>query len=128
MKRKIIAAGLLAALAVVPNVEAKTLEDILKEKGVITEADYKEATKSKPIDYKLGKGFTLTSPDEKFQLNVGGLLMARYTFLDKDTAQDVSQFTLKKARLWFQGYAYSKDLTYRLQLAFESGDGKRTCK
>lgn len=47
--------------------EAKTLEDILKEKGVITEEDYKAVTKSRPLDYKLGKGFTFTAPDEKFQ-------------------------------------------------------------
>lgn len=125
MKRKIIAAGLLAALAIVPNVEAKTLEDILKEKGVITEADYKEVTKSKPIDYKLGKGFTFTSSDEKFQLSVGGLIMTRYSFLDKDVAQDTSSFSLKKGRLIFSGHAFSKDLSYMLQFGLEqSGNYK----
>jgi len=125
MKGTFIAAGLLAALAVVQHADAKSLEDILKEKGVITEADYKEVTKSKPIDYKLGKGFTFTSTDEKFQLSVGGLIMTRYTFLDKDVAQDTSSFTLKKGRLIFSGYAFSKDLSYMLQFGLEqSGNNK----
>ena len=68
MKRGIVAmAGLLALTAAVQSSQAKTLEDVLKEKGVITESDYndilKSAPKSKPLDYKLGKGFTFTSPE-----------------------------------------------------------------
>jgi phosphate-selective porin len=125
VRRKIIAAGLLATMAVVTNVEAKTLEDVLKEKGVITEADYKEVTKTKPIDYKLGKGFSFTSADEKFQLSVGGLMQVRYTFLDNDVANDVNQFTLNKGRVTFQGYAFSKDLSYVLQLGFEQAGNSR---
>lgn len=126
-KSLLTAAALLAAVVLVgQGAQAKTLEDILKEKGVITEADYKEVTKSKPIDYKLGKGFTFTSADEKFQLSVGGLLMVRYAFIDKDgNTQDTSQFSLKKGRLWLQGYAYTKDLTYRLQLAFEQSGNEK---
>ena len=120
VKGKIIAAGLLAALAVAGNANAKSLEDILKEKGVITEADYKEVSKSKPFDYKLGKGFTLTSPDEKFQLTVGGRMQFRYTFTDYDAlntkSSDSSTFDAKRVRLIFQGYAYSKDLTYKLEI------------
>jgi phosphate-selective porin OprO and OprP len=120
VKGKIIAAGLLAALVVAGNANAKSLEDILKEKGVITEADYKEVSKSKPFDYKLGKGFTLTSPDEKFQLTMGGRMQFRYTFTDYDAlntkSSDSSTFDAKRIRLIFQGYAYSKDLTYKLEI------------
>jgi phosphate-selective porin OprO and OprP len=120
VKGKIIAAGLLAALMVSGNANAKSLEDVLKEKGVITEADYKEITKVKPFDYKLGKGFTLTSPDEKFQLTVGGRMQFRYTFDDFDalnTAKtDSSTFDAKRVRLIFGGYAYTKNLTYKLEI------------
>ena len=127
MKKSFVAviAVLGACFMAVQGAEAKTLEDILKEKGVITEADYKEVTKSTPISYKLGKGFTLTSADEKFQLSIGGLMQVRYTFLDNDTSNDVSQFALAKGRLIFSGYAYSKDLTYMLQFGLEqSGNNK----
>ena len=42
----------------------------------------------------------------------------RYTFTDYDsnsTASDSSTFEPKRIRLIFQGYAYSKDLTYKLE-------------
>jgi len=116
VKKKMVAAGFLAALAVVQNADAKSLEEILKEKGVITEADYKDVTKNKPMDYKLGKGFTFTSADEKFQLSLGGRLVFRYSFLDKDSGQDTSKFDFSKARLYVQGHAFTKDLTYKLEM------------
>jgi phosphate-selective porin OprO/OprP len=118
VKKKIFVTGaaLLATAFIGQTASAKTLEDILKEKGVITEQDYKEVTKAKPYDYKLGKGFTFTSPDEKFQLTLGGRMQFRYTFQDKDTSKDVSTFDAKRIRLIFQGYAYSKDLTYKLEI------------
>ncbi len=125
MKGKIIAAGLLAALAVAGNADAKSLEDILKEKGVITEADYKEVAKSSPIKYKVGSGFTFTSDDDKFSLSLGSRIQARYTFTDNDMGQDVSQWRVRRAKLWLKGHAYTKDLTYKLQVNFaDSGSSK----
>jgi phosphate-selective porin OprO and OprP len=121
VKKSLVAiiAALGACFMAVQGAEAKTLEDILKEKGVITEEDYKEVTKVKPFDYKLGKGFTLTSPDEKFQLTVGGRMQFRYTFYDygsNSTNSDYSTWNAQRIRLIFQGYAYSKDLTYKLEI------------
>ena len=121
MKKSLVTviAVLGACFMAAQGAEAKTLEDILKEKGVITEADYKEVTKVKPFDYKLGKGFTLTSPDERFQLTLGGRMQFCYTFTDYDsnsTASDSSTFNAKRIRLIFQGYAYSMDLTYKLEI------------
>lgn len=127
MKKSLLTAAALLAACVLAGqgVQAKTLEEILKEKGVITEADYKEVTKSKPIDYKLGKGFTFTSADEKFQLSVGGFMQVRYSFFDNDATNDVSQFNLAKGRLIFSGYAFTKDLTYMLQFGLEQSGNAR---
>jgi len=119
MKKRIAAVSLLAIALTSQSASAKTLEDILKEKGVITEEDYKEVTKSKPFDYTLGKGFTFTTPDEKFQLTLGGRLQFRYTFTDFDvntsSKSDMSQWDAKRIRLIAQGYAYTTDLTYKLE-------------
>jgi phosphate-selective porin OprO/OprP len=114
--RKAVAVMLVAAAFYAQAAEAKTLEDVLKEKGVISEADYKEVMKSKPVTYKVGKGFTFLSDDEKFQLSLGGRLQARYTFFDRDPAQDQSQWQIRRMKIWMSGYAYTKDLTYLLQV------------
>ncbi|MBI5575603.1 MAG: porin [Deltaproteobacteria bacterium] len=127
--RRIVAAIAFAVLFAAGTAGARTIEEILKEKGVITEADYKEATRSKPVDYKLGKGFTFTSPDEKFQLSVGGRIQPRYSYTDAEavsgSAQDASEWKIRWAKLSVGGYAYSKDLTYKIQIALEnSGNAK----
>ncbi|HEY6871812.1 MAG TPA: porin [Geobacteraceae bacterium] len=123
MKKRVLAAAALATAFVVQSAGAKTLEDVLKEKGVITEADYKEITKSRPVDYSLGKGFTFTTPDEKFQLSLGGRMQFRYTYTDKDSAtvSDTSVWQPKRIKLYTSGYAYTKDLTYTFQADFANG-------
>jgi phosphate-selective porin OprO/OprP len=107
---------------------ARSLEDVLKEKGVITEDDYKEVTKSSPFSYKLGSGFSFKSPDEKFALSLGSRIQARYTFTDKDdangSAQDVSEWNVRRAKFWLKGHAYTKDLTYKLQVNFRDNSEK----
>ena len=121
MKKKFIAAGaaLLATAFIGQVASAKSLEDVLKEKGVITEADYKEVTKVKPFDYKLGKGITFTSQDDKFQLSVGSQMQFRYTMLDKDhSASDQSKFEPKRIKLNLNGYAFTKDLTFKITYNF----------
>jgi len=108
VKKKIAVIVLLAIALTSQSAFARSLEDVLKEKGVITEEDYKEVTKSKPFDYKLGNGFTFTSNDEKFQLTLGGRMQFRYTFTDNDgNRQDVSQWDAKRVRFWLKGYAYT---------------------
>src|SRR5919109_2779963 len=128
MKMKVVTVALLAAACAAQGAGAKTLEDVLKEKDVITEEDYKEVTRSRPVDYRLGKGFTLTSPDEKFQLTLGGRLQARYTFTDLDdnsNSTDSSKWEVRRMKFIMQGYAYSKDLTYLLQVDFVNGGSSR---
>jgi phosphate-selective porin OprO and OprP len=129
MKKLIVSVAVLAGVLSAQGAFAKTLEDVLKEKGVITEEDYKDVTKSRPVDYKLGEGFTFTSPDEKFRTSFGSCLQLRYTLLDNDdvnnngSGQDQSKFELRRIKLFFNGYAYSKDLTYKLQINFANLQG-----
>lgn len=128
MDRKIIAAVCVVSVVLASRgTEAKTLEDVLKEKGVITEEDYKEVTKSRPLNYKLGNGISLTTPDEKLQLNIGAQIQVRYNFLGRDdvngTAEDSSRFELKRVKLLTGGYAFTKDLTYKLDMNFVNLNG-----
>jgi phosphate-selective porin OprO/OprP len=125
MKKGVAAVALLTAALMGQSAMAKTLEDVLKEKGVITEEDYKAVSKNRAVDYKLGEGFTFTSPDEKFKGSIGVSEQIRYTFLnyDHDYAgnngkSNQSEFKLRRIKLYFNGYAYSPDLTYKVQVNF----------
>ena len=129
MKRKILLAGLLAAILFGQNALAKSLEDVLKEKEVITEEEYKEVTKSSPVSYQLGKGFTFKTPDNKFSLSLGSRIQARYTYLDKDDAngpvEDVSEWRIRRMKLFLTGHAYTPNLTYKLQVNFAEGGSSK---
>lgn len=125
MKKLAIVAGFIMLQFTGQSATAKTLEDVLKEKGIITEEDYLSVAKVRPVDYRPGKGFTLTSPDEKFQLTLGGVLQTRYSFTDLEvntpTAPDSSKFETKSLKLVLSGYAYKNDLTYEVQTNFVQG-------
>lgn len=136
MKKKIaaVAAGFLAIVLAGQSASAKSLEDVLKEKGVITEEDYKEVTKSKPFNYTPGQGFSLMSDDEKYKLTIGAQLQLQYAFLDADTnangpsasAPDYSKFSLRRAKLLLSGNAFTKDLTYVMNVNFANINGGST--
>ena len=119
MKRLVFAAGVLAFLLMGQTGFAKTLEEVLKEKGVITETDFKEVTAAKPVAYQPGKGFTFTSPDARFQLSLGGRGQFQYQYLDRDDvngpAQDASLWRIRRFKVYMGGYAFTKNLTYRVQ-------------
>ena len=125
MKKKVGLAVLMAIAVAGQNANAKSLEDLLKEKGIVTEGDLKDVTKSRQLDYKPGKGFTLTAPDEKFQLSLGARLQSRYTFTDNESGQDSSEFRVRRMKLFMSGHAYTKDLTYKLQVNFTEGGSSK---
>lgn len=112
--------AIVALLACGREGHAKTLEDVLKEKGVITEADLKEVTAARPLSYQVGKGFTFTSPDGRFQLSLGGRGQFHYQYVDKDDvngpAQDTSAFRIRRFKVYMGGYAFTRDVTYRVQV------------
>lgn len=130
MKTKLAVAAILATAIVGQGAYAKTLEDVLKDKGVITEEDYKEVAKSRPVEYKQGEGFSFTSADQKYRGAIGGFLQLRYSYTDLDEAnntaakavQDSSKFEMSRVKLYFNGYALTPDLTYKLQLNITQGN------
>jgi phosphate-selective porin OprO/OprP len=125
MHKGIIMVGLLALALAAQSAGAKTLEEVLKEKGVITEADYNEIMKEKPktppVSYKLGQGMTFTTADEKYQLSIGGQMQFRYTFSELDgpsnapyNVSNLSQWRMQRIKTYFNGYFLTKDLTFKL--------------
>jgi phosphate-selective porin OprO/OprP len=127
MKNIILSTVLVGIMLLAQSAIAKSLEDILKEKGAISEEEYKEAMKNKPVDYKPDQGFTFTTLDQLFQLRIRGQLDVRYTYTDyRDPGQtDSSEFRIRNAKIWLLGYAFSKDLTYNLRGNFAGTDSSK---
>lgn len=74
-----------------------------------------------------GEGVTLTTADDTLSLNVRGRVQVRTSLLVSpgDTAlaeRAVSEFAIRRARLTLSGHAFTRDLTYYVQLAFSNQD------
>lgn len=126
MKRMLavlLAAG--AALCLNPEAQAKSLGEILKDKGIITEEDLKEAGKKSGLAYyQPGKGITVESEDGNFAASVGGRLQARYGYVatDDPDGEDESSFSVRRMKFWLQGHAFRKELSYKWQQNFGEGN------
>lgn len=144
MKSVVAISLVIAAVLTGSPLHARTLVDMLKEKGAITEEEYQELRNNDTVpataaaqpavakeaafktEFKQGKGIVFTSADEKFSSSIMAILQLRYSFLDNDDsnnsavkkAQDVSRFELRRIKLCFNGYAYTKDLSYQLVINF----------
>ncbi|MCB0345014.1 MAG: hypothetical protein KDD66_07845 [Bdellovibrionales bacterium] len=118
-------AGLLAAPAVS---EAKTLDELLVEKGVVSSEHGGEGS----THYKGGSRLDF---GEDFHMKVNIQLQPRYTFEDNDTSgrrdagievdedNDTSGFSMRRARIVFSGHMLNKTWEYKLQNDFASDSG-----
>jgi phosphate-selective porin OprO and OprP len=103
--------------------QARSLEEILKDKGVITAEDYAEAKKFSLVNYTPGKGLTATSADGNSKMHIGGYaqLLYRFTESDAPAKDNVSDFDIRRFKLVVDGTAVSKNFGYRLQGDVSSG-------
>ncbi|BCR03252.1 hypothetical protein DESUT3_03210 [Desulfuromonas versatilis] len=114
----------LAALLLAATGQAKTLEDILKEKGVITAEEYAEANKNKSlVSYQPGKGIVAESADGNYRAQIGGYAQLLYTFTDFDSQakDDTSDFNIRRFKLQLQGNLVSKKFGYKFQGDMKNG-------
>ncbi len=119
-----------AALLLVPAVtQAKTLEELLVEKGVITKAEAQGATSGAASKVYWNKGTRFDFPDNGFSAGFATFLQERYTYTDTDedsSADSTSSFEVKKARIILSGSALHNEFTYYLQSDFAEGSDKTT--
>jgi phosphate-selective porin OprO/OprP len=72
------------------------------------------------------------SDDGNYKLTIGGQYQMRYDFLDLDNgtnggvAQDYSKFQLRRAKVMLSGNAFTKDLTYKMNINFANSNGGST--
>jgi phosphate-selective porin OprO and OprP len=129
--RKIVL--LVAAALILPAVsQAKTLEDILVEKGVITKSEAQSAKGG------IGGNVTYSNEGTRFDFPSAGFttgfqvfMQEAYTFTDNDEdagESNDSSFDVKKARLALSGTALHEEFSYMLNADFvgdsdEDADG-----
>lgn len=115
---------MLAAIGLTAEVaQARSLEEILKDKGVITAEDYAEANKFSLVNYTPGKGLTATSADGNSKMHIGGYAQLLYRFTESDAPgkDNISDFDIRRFKLVVDGNAISKNFGYRLQGDVSSG-------
>jgi len=115
-----------ACLALPFSVEAKTLDELLAEKGVVAGGGSADAGK---VYYN---GGTRLEFGDDFSLKMNMIIHSRYQYTQNDGGDDVSEFRIRRARLSFSGHLLNKQFSYKLQNDFvgtsDSGnaDGRRT--
>jgi phosphate-selective porin OprO and OprP len=117
-KSLIIAAALLLAPAIS---QAKSLEDLLVEKGVITKAEATSATNSSATKVYWNNGTRFEFPDNGFTAGFATQLQERYTFTDyseEGGQKNTSSFETIRARLDITGTALHNEFAYRLMPEF----------
>lgn len=117
----LLAAGLLAFPVVS---EAKTLNELLVEKGVISADDMNSANHGK-VHYKDG---TRLEFGDDLSLKMNLRIKARYSYDDYEDASlrgmtDTSSIEVPQARVEFKGHALSKKVSFKLQNDFMSNRG-----
>ncbi len=115
---------MLAAIGLTAGVaQARSLEEILKDKGVITAEDYAEANKFSLVNYTPGKGLTATSADGNSKMHIGGYaqLLYRFTASDAPGKDNISDFDIRRFKLQLQGTLLSPNVGYKFQGEMASG-------
>jgi len=113
LMRKLIV--LSALLLVAPAIsQAKTLEDLLAEKGVITKAEAGSAGSASTKVY-WNDGTRIEFPDNGFNTQINTDISTGYTFTDNKHASNVSSFDVQRARLIVQGNALNSEFSYVLR-------------
>ncbi len=108
--------------------QAKTLEELLVEKGVITKGEAKMAA-SAPGTVVYNKGVRWDFSDKKFSGQINTMIHTRYTYTDADEdfgAKSTSSFDVTKARIIASGTVLDKEFSYKLEGDFgnsASGSG-----
>jgi len=112
--------GILAAILLLsPAIsQAKSLEELLVEKGVITRNEAESAGSADASKVYWDKGTRVEFPGPGFTAGFATLIQTAYTFTDNDEdrgGKNTSSFDVKKARVILSGSALHKEFEYFLQ-------------
>ncbi|MBN8549089.1 MAG: hypothetical protein J0M12_07235 [Deltaproteobacteria bacterium] len=128
-KVTVLASLLLLAPAVS---QAKTLDDLLVEKGVITKSEAMAASGSSSSKTYWKDGTRFEFPDSGFTTKLNTFIQTRYTFTDNDEdsgKKNTSSFQVVRARIYLTGTAMHEEFNYYFDADFvgtKGADGAQT--
>jgi hypothetical protein len=100
---------------------AKTLEELLIEKGVISKAESSSITDVEESKVYWNRGTRIEFPDNGFTTTIATQIQSRYAFDDNQQvvdSQNTSGFSVTRARLIISGTALNREFSYKLQSDF----------
>jgi len=124
MRKLSLVAGLLLLAPAVS--QAKTLDDLLVEKGVITKAEAMGASGSAASKTWWSQGTRFDFPSEGFTSQINTTIQSRYSFNDNDEeggAKNTSSFDMNLVALAVSGSAMHEEFNYRIDAAFDMSNG-----
>ncbi|MBL9121971.1 MAG: hypothetical protein JNL80_18840 [Phycisphaerae bacterium] len=103
---------------------------------VLADAETRASLQSSAMTAGWDNGFFLASPDDRFRLEVGGLLQFRYILgtvretpisanlpaLWADGMKQRGGFDMPNSQIWLKGHAFGPGLTYKIKGRFSSTD------
>jgi hypothetical protein len=122
------------AVAAQADVDAARVEQMKQQiREVLSEREFRESLMPSTLQAGYDKGFFIKSSDEKFKMKFNALLQFRWTHYATRSENrylapgfrrhDRTGFDWARARFRISGHAYSKDLTYLLELDMSSPGG-----
>ncbi len=124
MRKLSIVAGLLLLAPAVS--QAKTLDDLLVEKGVITKAEAMSASGAAASKTWWSQGTRWDFPSEGFTSQLNTTIQPRYTFTNNDEdsgSNNTSSFDMHLVSIAVSGTALHEEFSYMLDAEFTSDGG-----
>jgi len=110
--------------------QARTEEMKKQIRAILSEQEFRESLMPSTLQAGYDKGFFIRSSDDKFLLKFNGQFQFRWTYYQTQERNrylapgfkrhDRSGFDVARMRFRFSGHAYTKDLTYLVELDMSS--------
>lgn len=81
-----------------------------------------EAHIAENVDFRPGRGLSIRSDDEQFELTTRFRLQILYRLMDEPGSEVSHELTLRRARLGFSGHFFGDDNRFKLELALSPSD------
>jgi len=119
----VLAACMLSTGGIYAQKNKEKLKTKLANYYNLEEVDFKNQTPSS-VDFAFGNGFQVTSKDSTSRLNIQFRFQTLFTAGKKLGSEETiaTNFLIRRARLKFDGFAFTPNLVYKIELGLSNSD------